>query len=87
VAPELGRCVIFATTDTSFHGHPDPLECPEEVARKSLALYYYTAGRPAEERSPEHSTLYQDRPGERIEKPRAASRRKVLRFKKVRPGA
>ncbi len=45
VQPTLGRCVIFSTDDTSYHGHPEPLACPEGVTRKSLALYYYTNGR------------------------------------------
>jgi hypothetical protein len=59
VFPVANRCVIFSTTDTSFHGHPDPLTTPPGVTRKSLALYYYSADRPDDDRSPEHSTLYQ----------------------------
>ena len=43
VAPLFNRCVIFDTDDTSWHGHPDPMECPTDRSRKSLALYYYTA--------------------------------------------
>ena len=35
--------VIFTTSNVSFHGHPDPLQTPEDVTRKSIALYYYTA--------------------------------------------
>jgi Rps23 Pro-64 3,4-dihydroxylase Tpa1-like proline 4-hydroxylase len=66
VLPLYNRCVIFATTDTSFHGHPDPLQCPPDRRRRSLALYYYTNGRPIEEESTAHSTLYQARPGERV---------------------
>lgn len=45
IAPLLGRCAIFATDDTSYHGHPEALACPEGVTRKSLALYFYTHGR------------------------------------------
>jgi hypothetical protein len=40
---------MFSTTDYSYHGHPDPLSCPPDRSRRSLALYYYTNGRPAEE--------------------------------------
>lgn len=58
VLPLFNRCVIFSTTDFSFHGHPVPLTCPEGWTRKSLALYYYTNGRPLEERTSSHSTLY-----------------------------
>jgi len=25
-----------------LHGFPDPLTCPDNIARNSLALYYYT---------------------------------------------
>jgi hypothetical protein len=42
VAPILGRCVIFSTMQTAFHGHPDALECPPDITRKSMALYYYS---------------------------------------------
>jgi hypothetical protein len=57
--------VVFSTTDFSYHGHPEPLACPPGMTRKSLALYYYSNGRPAEElRSGAHSTLFRLRPGE-----------------------
>jgi hypothetical protein len=59
ILPVANRCVIFNTTDHAYHGHPEPLRCPEGVSRKSLAFYYYSNGRPEEERSPTHSTLYQ----------------------------
>lgn len=57
IAPIAGRAVIFATTDTSFHGHPEPLQCPEGVTRRSIALYYYSPESP-EPNPREHSTLY-----------------------------
>ncbi len=62
IAPLANRMVVFATTDTSFHGHPTPLACPPGVTRRSIATYYYSAGRPESERSAEHSTLYQRLP-------------------------
>lgn len=65
ILPIFNRCVVFSTTDFSYHGHPDPLKCPDEMSRKSLALYYYSNGRPASERSAGHSTLFQARPGEK----------------------
>ncbi len=49
IAPLAGRCVIFNTTSVSFHGQPRPLACPEGVTRKSVALHYYSNGRPASE--------------------------------------
>jgi hypothetical protein len=59
--PIFNRVVLFSTTDFTYHGHPDPLQCPPGMTRKSLALYYYTNGRPAEEVSGKHSTLFQER--------------------------
>lgn len=57
VAPVFGRCVVFSTTDKSFHGHPTPLACPPGTARRSLALYYYSAPEP--EAAP-HNTIFRD---------------------------
>jgi hypothetical protein len=66
ILPVMNRVAIFSTTDFSFHGHPDPLKCPENMSRKSLALYYYSNGRPAIEINSgleDHSTLFKERPG------------------------
>jgi hypothetical protein len=43
VAPIFNRCVIFNTTSFSYHGNPDPVNHPDGVSRKSIALYYYSA--------------------------------------------
>jgi len=58
VLPRLGHIVIFNTDSTSYHGHPEPLQCPDGVYRKSIALYYYIKG---EDVNAVHSTLYQTR--------------------------
>lgn len=63
ITPRLGRVVIFNVTDRSYHGNPNVVACPPGRSRRSLAFYYYSNGRPADERSAEHSTLYQT-PGE-----------------------
>jgi Rps23 Pro-64 3,4-dihydroxylase Tpa1-like proline 4-hydroxylase len=63
IAPALNRCVIFNTSSTSYHGHPEPLRCPAGMTRKSLAFYYYTA-LPKDQAIEPHSTLWQSRPGE-----------------------
>jgi hypothetical protein len=64
IEPTFNRIVIFSITDTAFHGHPEPLRCPAGRTRRSLALYYYSNGRPEPERSESHSTLWQTRPAE-----------------------
>jgi hypothetical protein len=66
VLPVARRCVIFNTLSDSWHGHPDPLTCPEDVRRKSIAMYYYTNGRPSAERHKPHKTKWQSMPGEYI---------------------
>ncbi|MFT5858096.1 MAG: Rps23 Pro-64 3,4-dihydroxylase Tpa1-like proline 4-hydroxylase [Flavobacteriaceae bacterium] len=58
VAPIFNRCVIFETNEISFHGHPKPLNTPDEINRKSIATYYYTKNRPDNEIAKEHNTLY-----------------------------
>jgi Rps23 Pro-64 3,4-dihydroxylase Tpa1-like proline 4-hydroxylase len=56
VAPSFNRAVIFSTVKEALHGHPTPLSAPPGVARRSLALYYYTnTWEPAAQA---HTTLY-----------------------------
>lgn len=59
VPPLLGTAVIFNTDADSYHGHPEPLGCPPDRARRSIATYYYTAARA---RSAERTTRFQVRP-------------------------
>lgn len=66
VLPVFNRMAMFTTTSTSWHGHPNPLTCPEDRSRRSIALYYYTVGRPEDEVHDSHSTLFQERPGEKF---------------------
>jgi len=64
ILPEFNTLALFSTTSLSYHGHPNPLDCPDDRSRKSLALYYYSNGRPDNEiisGLEEHSTLYQKR--------------------------
>ncbi|WP_338875850.1 2OG-Fe(II) oxygenase [Spirosoma sp. SC4-14] len=42
IAPIFNRCVIFNTDEDSYHGLPDPILCPDDMTRKSIALYYFT---------------------------------------------
>jgi len=65
IAPLFNRCVVFNTDARSYHGHPEPLNCPAEVARRSIALYYFT-----EEAAPlkVRSTNYQARPQDKSKK-------------------
>ena len=64
IAPVYNRCVIFNTDADSFHGHPDPLLTPDNITRKSLALYYYTASKRIYEDTVSHDTMYKARPND-----------------------
>jgi hypothetical protein len=60
VQPEFNRCVIFETTENSWHS-VTPVDLPAEQrrnSRKSFTIYLYTESRPAEETAPEHGTVY-----------------------------
>ena len=39
--PLLNNVVVFRTDFDSNHGFPDPIICPKNVSRKSIAIYYY----------------------------------------------
>lgn len=64
IQPIFNRMVIFNTTNFSFHGNPEKVTLADKSkSRKSIALYYYSNGRPANEvSSKDHSTLWQNRP-------------------------
>lgn len=63
--PRFNRMVIFSTSEKSYHGVPELINCPKDVYRKSLATYYYTVGRDDifQEWYP-HSTTYVKRPSD-----------------------
>lgn len=62
IAPHIGTAVVFNTDTDSFHGHPDPLTCPADVTRRSLALYYYTADLPSDVHQFSRTTDFRQRP-------------------------
>ena len=74
VLPQYNRLVVFSTTEHSFHGHPHTLACPPDRTRRSLALYYYSNGRPEEagRRAETHNTMW----GEAGADPAAGRRRR-----------
>lgn len=66
LTPALGRCLIFETSQISFHGVA-PLSCPPGYARRSFAAYYYTKERPPQGADAVmHGTLFRARPGETL---------------------
>ncbi|MBL8300158.1 MAG: 2OG-Fe(II) oxygenase [Rhodanobacteraceae bacterium] len=64
ITPLFNRCVIFETTEWSWHGF-ERIAVPaqrSDITRRSIALYFYTNERPTEELAPSHSTVYVERP-------------------------
>jgi hypothetical protein len=43
-----------------MHGQPDPLTCPEDRSRRSIALYYYTSTADLNDQ-PDRTTNFQPR--------------------------
>jgi Rps23 Pro-64 3,4-dihydroxylase Tpa1-like proline 4-hydroxylase len=40
IEPKFNRAILFDTTQNSWHGLPNPLKCPKNEYRKSIAVYY-----------------------------------------------
>ena len=67
IEPRFNRCVVFATSEISFHG-VDAVTCPPDETRKSFAAYYYTKEPPPNWVGVPHSTVFRARPDERFKR-------------------
>jgi Rps23 Pro-64 3,4-dihydroxylase Tpa1-like proline 4-hydroxylase len=99
IEPNFNTMAIFSTTSKSYHGNPEIIKCEAGNSRKSIAMYYYTNGRPAhevEEFLEDHSTIFKARENfddkqeteeyiyERIKKAKKEKNRiKVIQFVKA----
>ena len=63
ISPKFNRCVVFFTNKNSFHGHPEKLNCPSNVSRKSIAAYYFVKNKKNLKLSP---TNYISRPNDNL---------------------
>jgi hypothetical protein len=61
--PLFNRCVVFATSDVSYHG-VTAVRCPPGVSRRSFAAYYYTQQPPPGWDGQAHTTRFRARPEE-----------------------
>jgi len=59
--PLNNRCLIFETSEISWHGF-DRLNLPEDRSRRAFTLYYYTERRPNEQSVKFHNTEYVEPP-------------------------
>lgn len=68
IAPNFNTMVIFSTNDFTNHGHPNPLKCPKNMSRKSIATYYFSRGRPLNEIAKvikKNTTVFKGRHGDK----------------------
>lgn len=77
VEPRFNRAIIFDTTQNSWHGLSNPLNVPDNVFRKSLAIYYLC--QPAVNAEPRGRALFAPREAQKNES-------SVLELIKLRSG-
>jgi Rps23 Pro-64 3,4-dihydroxylase Tpa1-like proline 4-hydroxylase len=41
--PNWGNCIMWEYDELGFHGHPNPLNCPDGEYRDGFRLFYYTS--------------------------------------------
>jgi hypothetical protein len=63
--PVMNRCVLFETSDISYHGVSQN-KSPDGEVRRSFAAYYYTREAPAGWDGVAHSTIFKARPDEAV---------------------
>jgi hypothetical protein len=57
IAPVLDPLVVMAHGVTYWHGHPAPLQCPDDRGRAVIAAYFYTADQSEDAPEP-HSAIW-----------------------------
>ena len=65
ITPTYNRLVVFGTGSKTYHGYPSPINCPNNVSRKSIAMYFYTK----DDAFKKTYTSYRARPNESHKKP------------------
>ena len=76
IYPKINHAVIFRTDTESNHGFPDPIKCPANIGRKSLALYYYVKDNSLFKRTKYFYARWKRRPG--IEEPKFGDNRNFI---------
>ena len=72
VQPEFGRTVLMRTVPGSYHGHPSPLEAPQDRPRRSITAYYYTSPHIGQAREDEVASTFLK--ATRVDKVKTAAR-------------
>ena len=58
IEPKFNRVVIFNTTSLSFHGQPEPINCPKYISRNVFSAFYYSPFRDKNTSKDPHFTKY-----------------------------
>lgn len=66
-SPIFNRCCVFETSEISFHG-VNAVKCPDDMARRSFAAYYYTRESDNSFMENVHSTIFRARPEEHLKR-------------------
>ena len=82
---EFNTAIVFVTDETSWHGVPEPINCPEDVYRKTIAYYYVS-----EFESNELVNIGNDGSGHRlratfVKRPSDPYNEKIEQLYKIRP--
>ena len=62
--PRFNTMVLWETHDATLHGLPDPVKCPLDRTRLSVACYYYTKARRVAAWGERRGSYWAARPGE-----------------------
>ena len=84
--PSKNKAIIFETSELSWHGVPEKIMCPENIYRKTLALYYITPLK----NKPEKNKLGSNKDGYRtkavfIKRPQDKNDERMEKLYKIRP--
>tara|TARA_Y100000590_G_scaffold292433_1_gene329181 strand:- start:51 stop:827 length:777 start_codon:yes stop_codon:yes gene_type:complete len=76
VYPHINSAVVFRTDTESNHGFPDPITCPENEGRKSIAVYYYIKENSIFKRTKYFYARWKRRPG--VDEPKFGDNRNII---------
>ena len=58
IEPKFNRVVIFNTSSLSYHGQPEPINCPTNEYRKVFSAFFYSSHADTKNSRDPHFTKY-----------------------------
>lgn len=58
IAPLFNRAIIWRHHKRGFHGFPEPLQCPDNMSRKTFRLFFYVSNATYNDDDRPHRSLY-----------------------------